>query len=73
MFENESDWREHTGPVGVEPPTKEELAKKKAAEAQARRAYPYGKPVEKGEGKKKPTDPSLIDKETGKILNSLHD
>ncbi len=69
MFERESDWREHAGPVGVEPPTKEQIAKKEAAEERNRRMY--GKPKEVD--KKKPNDPFQIDKGTGKILNALHD
>lgn len=70
MFERLDDWREHAGPLGVEPLTPKEADEKRQAEERAARAYPYGL----REKKKEPVgDPSKIDQETRKILNALHD
>jgi hypothetical protein len=69
MFEREHDWREHAGPIGVEPPTAEERAKKLREEEKARRAYPYGRT---GEKKQEPVDRLGLDKRTKDLLNALH-
>ncbi len=69
MFERAHDWREHTGPIGVEPPTAKERAKKLREEEAAQRAYPYGRTEEK---KEKPVDRLDLDERTKGLLNALH-